>query len=92
MLLNRGIMRANDERVKIMERYSLREAQDHLPRLISDARQGKTVLILDEDDQAVQLVPVMAEAKPRKAGSARGQIIMSSDFDAPLADFDEYME
>lgn len=74
-----------------MERYSIREAQDHLPRLIVDARQGKTVLIMDENDQVVQLVPVTTPPKPRKAGSARGQIKMAPDFDAPLADFDEYM-
>jgi antitoxin (DNA-binding transcriptional repressor) of toxin-antitoxin stability system len=41
-----------------MQRYSLREAQDHLQQLIDDAKHGKTVLILDEHDQTVQLVPV----------------------------------
>lgn len=75
-----------------MERYSLREAQNRLRQLIADARQGKTVLILDEDEGAVQLVPVAAVSKPRKAGSARGKIILAADFDAPLADFNEYME
>lgn len=75
-----------------MERYSLREAQDHLQKLIDDAQHGKTVLILDENQQAVQLVPVTVTKRPRKAGSARGQIKMSADFDAPLSDFDEYMK
>lgn len=74
-----------------MERYSLRDAQDHLQKLIEDAQHGKTVLILDEHERAVQLVPV-ATTKPRKAGSARGQIKMAADFDAPLSDFDEYTE
>jgi antitoxin (DNA-binding transcriptional repressor) of toxin-antitoxin stability system len=73
-----------------MERYSLHDAQDHLQQLIADAQDGKTVLILDEHDQAVQLVPVAG--KPRKVGSARGQIKMAADFDAPLADSGEYME
>lgn len=75
-----------------MERYSIREAQDQLPQLISDARQGKTVLIMGEDDQVVQLVPVPESKKPRRAGSARGLITMAPDFDTPLADFDEYSE
>ncbi|MBZ0099619.1 MAG: DUF2281 domain-containing protein [Taibaiella sp.] len=75
-----------------MERYSLQDAQDHLKELIDDAQGGKTVLILDENDRAVQLVPVATTAKPRKAGSARGQIKMAPDFDAPLSDFGEYME
>jgi antitoxin (DNA-binding transcriptional repressor) of toxin-antitoxin stability system len=69
-----------------MDRYSLRDAQAHLQQLIDDARQGKTVLILDENEQAVQLVPVATAQKPRKAGSARGLIKMSDDFDAPLTD------
>ena len=75
-----------------MERYSVRDAQDHLQKLVDDAQQGKTVLILDEQERAVQLVPVPATAKVRKAGSARGQIRMAPDFDTPLADFAEYME
>jgi antitoxin (DNA-binding transcriptional repressor) of toxin-antitoxin stability system len=65
-----------------VEQYSLRDAQDHLKKLVDDAQHGKTVLILDENDRAVQLVPVVATAKPRKAGSARDQIKMASDFDA----------
>ena len=76
-----------------MERYSIREAQDDLYRLIADARQGKTVLIVGEDDVMVQLVPVaLAKPQNRQAGSARGLIKMAPDFDAPLDDFREYME
>jgi antitoxin (DNA-binding transcriptional repressor) of toxin-antitoxin stability system len=75
-----------------MERYSLREAQDQLPQLIYDAQQGKTVVILDENEHAVQLVPVTITPKSRKAGSARGLLKMAEDFDAPLDDFSAYME
>lgn len=64
-----------------MERYSLRDAQDHLQKLIDDAQHRKTVLILDDSNQAVQLIPVNVASKPRKAGSARGQIRMADDFD-----------
>lgn len=70
-----------------MKQYTLQDAQDHLKKLVEDAQHDKTVLILDENDRAVQLVPVAATAKPRKAGSARGQIKMTSDFDTPLSDF-----
>lgn len=75
-----------------MERYTIRDAQDHLRQLMEDAQHGKTVLILDEHDRAVQLIPVTMTTVPRKAGSAHGQIKMSADFDAPLPDFNEYME
>jgi antitoxin (DNA-binding transcriptional repressor) of toxin-antitoxin stability system len=72
-----------------MVQYSLHDARDILEKLVHDAQQGKTVLILDEYNQAVQLVPVRV-AKPRKAGSARGLIKIAPDFDTPLPDFDEY--
>ena len=75
-----------------MERYSLRDAQAHLQELIVDAQHGKTILIVDENDRTVQLVPVTTVSQPRKAGSARGLIKISPDFDAPLSEFDEYME
>jgi antitoxin (DNA-binding transcriptional repressor) of toxin-antitoxin stability system len=74
-----------------MERYSLQEAQTQLQKLIEDAQHGRTVLILDKHERAVQLVPV-TPAKPRKAGSARGQIKVAADCDAPLSEFDEYMD
>lgn len=72
-----------------MQRYSIDEAITHLPQLIEEARQGETILILDEGGKAVQLVPVTSAQRRRQAGSARGQVTMSEDFDAPLTDFDE---
>lgn len=82
-----GIGHMAREREAVMERYTLQEAQTHLDKLIEAAQHGETVLILDDQDRAVQLVPVRG-AGPRKAGSARGQIRMAADFDAPLSDFD----
>jgi antitoxin (DNA-binding transcriptional repressor) of toxin-antitoxin stability system len=73
-----------------MESYSLQEAQEHLRELIDDAQHGKQVLILDENDRAVQLVPVMVN-RSRQPGRARGQIKMAADFDEPLSDFDASM-
>ena len=75
-----------------MEQYSLQDAQHHLKKLIEDAQHGKKILILDENNQAVELIPVNTPLKPRKAGSARGKIKMASDFDEPLSDFNEYTE
>lgn len=70
---------------------TLREAQDHLQQLIQEAQSGKTIVILDEHNQAVQLVPLPVVKKPRTPGSARGLIKIAPDFDAPIRDFDEYM-
>jgi antitoxin (DNA-binding transcriptional repressor) of toxin-antitoxin stability system len=73
-----------------MERYSLQDAQDQLEQLIADAQHGKTIIILDDQDRAVQLVPIKMERTERKPGSAKGQVQMAADFDAPLIDFDDY--
>ncbi|MFZ4815033.1 MAG: DUF2281 domain-containing protein [Phototrophicaceae bacterium] len=74
-----------------MIRYSLQEAQLQLEQLIAEAQHGNVVLIYDGNThQAVQLVPIPTPKKPRKAGSAKGQIEMAADFDSPLSDFDEY--
>ncbi|MAS36852.1 MAG: hypothetical protein CL610_22800 [Anaerolineaceae bacterium] len=74
-----------------MDQYTLEDARQHLDKLISDAQHGKTVVIIN-DDQGVQLVPVSPVRKARRAGSARGLIKLAADFDKPLSDFDEYME
>ena len=75
----------------MMEQVTLIEAQTHLTDLINAAFKGKTVLIAKNKRQLVQLVPVMHTAKRRHFGSAKGLITMADDFDAPLADLNEYM-
>ncbi len=39
----------------------------------------------------VQVVPVEPPKRRPQFGSARGLVVMADDFDAPLADFNEYM-
>ena len=76
-----------------METYTIEKAQNSLYDLLSDAHKGKTVIITAENGRAVKLVPTPIKAKkPRKAGSARGQVWMSDDFDDPLVDFIDFME
>lgn len=69
--------------------------QDELPKklreLIDAALRGDTVVIERADHSRLQLVPLKQTAHLRKAGSARGMVQMSDDFDAPLTDFGEYM-
>ena len=69
--------------------------QSELPkkfwRLIDAALQGEPVFIERDDKTLIQLIPLRQMLRPRKAGSARGMVKMSDDFDALLSDFDEYM-
>ncbi len=74
----------------MIQQVSFGEAQAHLLELMDAALKGKTVLITQGDQQAVQLVPVTQPAR-RHFGSAQGQIVMADDFDAPLSDFNECM-
>lgn len=73
-----------------MHAVTLDEAKLQLVDLIEAAMSGETVLIT-KDGQQVQLVPVARASQRPQFGSARGQIWMADDFDAPLPDFDEYM-
>jgi antitoxin (DNA-binding transcriptional repressor) of toxin-antitoxin stability system len=74
-----------------MYRYTSDEAKTHLPELIDAALRGEEVIIAQDDSHMVRLVPTVTLKQPRKAGSAKGTIIMSDDFDAPLPDFEEYI-
>jgi len=73
-----------------MSSVTLDIAQAKLSDLIEDAIRGKEVLITKDGKPLVKLVPV-SQPKPRPVfGSAKGQISMSDDFDAPLEDFQDY--
>lgn len=67
------------------------EAKSDLLRLIEAALRGEQVVIAQDDDHAVRLVPVPIRRRNRRAGTAKGLFTISPDFDAPLDDFDEYM-
>jgi antitoxin (DNA-binding transcriptional repressor) of toxin-antitoxin stability system len=74
-----------------MHRINVKEAKEELVELLEAAIQGEKVFILKDDQHAVQLVPVEPPRRRPKFGSARGMVVMAEDFDAPLADFGEYM-
>jgi prevent-host-death family protein len=74
-----------------MTTVTLKEARDRLPDLVKAAQSGDEVVISDDDRPAVKLVLLAEPDRRPRFGSAKGKIIMSDDFDEPLADFDEYM-
>lgn len=55
--------------------------------LIDAALRGEPIFIERDDKALVQLLPLKQVSQPRKAGSAKGLLVMSPDFDAPLDDF-----
>lgn len=64
----------------------IRQLPEPLVKLVNDFVDFLLTLNQKAEDQTEQ------RKQPRKAGSARGLIQMSDDFDEPLEDFREYME
>ena len=63
---------------------NVHEAKTHLSRLLEQARQGEEVIIAKAGKPVARLVAIKEERKRRVPGTARGQIRIAVDFDAPL--------
>jgi len=77
-----------------MNTVTIDEAQAKLPELIAKLTPGEELMIIRDKQPVARLVGERRPArKPRQPGSARDKILyMADDFDAPLDDFNEYME
>lgn len=74
-----------------MKTVTTHEAKTHLSRILREVLAGEEIVIARGGTPLVRLVPV-AETRPRRRfGTARGQVSMAEDFDAPLAEFDDYL-
>lgn len=75
-----------------MQTHNLKEVQSNFRPLFYAAQMGEVVVIVDENGREVKLVATKVITEPRSAGSAKGQIWMSEDFDEPIEDFADYSE
>jgi prevent-host-death family protein len=74
-----------------MHQVDINEAKTNLSDLVKEAMSGVEVVITKDDQPIVKLVP-LPQGKPRPHfGSGKSLITMADDFEAPLADFDDYM-
>lgn len=72
---------------------NLAEVSQDLVQLVEAALHGEEIVILKNNKPVVKLTLVEpVQRRPAKAGSAKGLVWMSDDFDEPLEDFKEYME
>ena len=72
---------------------NLAEVSQDLVQLVEAALHGEEIILLKGNKPVVKLTLVEpVQCRPAKAGSAKGLIWMSDDFDEPLEDFKEYME
>ena len=76
-----------------MKTYTMESAVANFDELMQDAQEGLTIYIIGGDGREYELIlKRMSVNKPRKPGSAIGSITMSDDFDAPLPEFEPYLE
>jgi antitoxin (DNA-binding transcriptional repressor) of toxin-antitoxin stability system len=76
-----------------MPTVTLQEAQSRLPDLIHNMIPGEELVITENDEPVAKLSRTPPKTRqPSKPGSAKGKIWMAPDFDAPLEDFEEYMD
>lgn len=75
-----------------MQQVSIEEARTILSDLIKAVNEGEEVVITEDSQPVVKLMPVTQEKTRPQFGSAKGLIIIHDDFDEPLEDFKEYME
>ena len=78
-----------------MREFSVQEAGRKLAELVELAKSGQTIVLMEDGVPVVGIHAVFPQLKPlkgpRQLDGAKGQIIMSDDFDDPLPEFADYM-
>ena len=74
---------------KRYRQYNIAEAKARLSSVVRETLAGADVVIAKDNKPLVRLVPVSGGGR-RAPGSAKGQVTMAADFDAPLDDFAGY--
>lgn len=69
---------------------NIHEAKTQLSKLIQKALGGEEVVIAKDGKPVVKLMPLKGACAPRKLGGWKGTFRMAEDFDAELAEFDDY--
>ena len=67
------------------ESVNVHEAKTHLSRLLERVEAGEEIIIARAGRPVARLLPA-APAAARAPGSAKGQVQVADDFDAPLPD------
>ena len=62
------------------------EAKSNFSKLINQVIAGEEVIVAKSGKPVAKLVPFEKPSQNRKPGSAKGKLILSDDFDAPLPD------
>lgn len=63
---------------------NVHEAKTHFSGLLARVEAGEEIIIGRSGKRVAKLTPLVAKGSQRAPGSARGQVVMAPDFDAPL--------
>lgn len=75
-----------------MTTVAIEQAQRELSRLIDDVALGERIVITRNQLPVAELVPVTHPVPKPTFGSAKGMVRMSEDFEAPIDDFQDYVQ
>ena len=79
--------------IPAMKTYELDRAPPSLHAMVEEMRAGEEILITEHQKPVAKLVSLANATRVRpRAGSLPGEVWMSSDFNAPLADLKDYMQ
>lgn len=71
-----------------MTQVNIHEAKTTLSKLLERVLNGEEIIIAKAGRPIARLTPIECAPAPRKPGSARGQVVIAPDFDAPLPEFE----
>lgn len=69
-----------------MIKVNIHEAKTHFSQLLNRVGSGEDVVIAKAGKPIARIVPIKKEGKKRKAGSAKGRIIIEDSFFESLPD------
>ncbi len=76
-----------------MIQVTIHQAKTHLSKLIQQALAGEEIIIANRNQPVVKLVALPEARQQRRIGGAKEAILsIADDFDAPLPDFEAYMQ
>jgi len=72
--------------MKPATQVNIHEAKTNLSRLVDEVANGAEIVIAKAGKPMARLVPLRAQAPPRRIGVLKGRVKIADDFDAPLPD------
>ncbi|MCK4410871.1 type II toxin-antitoxin system Phd/YefM family antitoxin [Candidatus Bipolaricaulota bacterium] len=68
----------------MLKQVNIHEAKTHLSKLLAQLKEDEEIIIAKAGKPIARLVPLIERLARRSPGSAKGKVMIASDFDAPL--------